>query len=150
VVIEPDSLVKLEHGMSKDRVRKAMFNRVSQVAVWRTVPWIRISIVVLFFVFPGFLLFALPEEPAVKIVGFLLFALGVTVGGVYLYCGKTTFRIVLPGKTEDITGIFRPGTVSRAVAKITSNIRAAQAVAGPAPAAPPVIMAPLPEEPRPS
>jgi hypothetical protein len=148
VLIQPDCLVKLEHQMSKDRIRKSMFSRVAQVAVWRQIPWVRIAVATVFLCLPGLLILSLVEMTGLKIMGFVIFAIGGCVDGFYVFCGKTTIRIVSPGKTEDITGIFSPGKVRRLVARMVTNIRTTQTIGVPAAAMQPVITEPVSGEVR--
>ncbi len=125
VLIEPDCLVLLEHERTKDRVRKIMFDRVEQVIAWRKVPVIRILVVALFLLLPGAALFFVGNVTS-TVIAIFLEIVALTALTWYLYCQKTIIRLVRSGKTDDITGVFRPGKVRRLLAKIESNIRNVQ------------------------
>jgi hypothetical protein len=138
LVLDTDSLVKLEHEWSRDRLRKILFDRVDHLVVWRVIPWVRVLLATLIFGLPGFLMMLLASDPVPTVVGAILLVIALVIDARYLYCRKTTLRIVRAGKTEDITGICRPAKVRRLVQAMVRNIHTVQAVATtPQPPAPP-------------
>jgi hypothetical protein len=124
--LDTDSLVKLEHSGTKDRIRKILFNRVDQIIVWRQMPAVRMIVVVIFLALPGLLLL-LPREIATTIIAIILLLLAGIILAFYTYCRKTTIRIIRAGRIEDITGVFWPRKVQRLVAGMAHNIREVQA-----------------------
>jgi hypothetical protein len=148
LVLDVDCLIKLEHEWlewSKNRVRKVMFDRVEQIVVWRVVPWVRVLVVALVFGLPGLLLMLLTDIPGLTVLGAALILVALVVDAWFLYCRKTTIRIIRAGKTEDITSISRPARVQRLVQAMVRNIHTVQAVA----AAPTLPAEPPVEEPAP-
>lgn len=121
-----DCLVKLEHSYTEDRVRKFMFDAVEAVIVWQSIPWLYLCIVAFFLFGPAFCLLVLVRGTAADWIGGVLAVAAVPLFVWYLYCRKTTIRIVRFGKSEDISGIFRPGKLRRVLEKLNAGIRAVQ------------------------
>lgn len=125
LVVMDDSLIKLEHERTQDRVRKIMFDRVESLLIWTVPPWLNICICGIFFALPGFGIL-LVQEVWSSIVGDFLLALGLGLIGWYVYCGRTTIRAVRGGRLHEIKGIFRPGRVRRFRERLVAGIRRAQ------------------------
>jgi hypothetical protein len=126
IIVAPDCMIKLEHGGTKDRIRKVLFDRVEQVIVWRRVPVVRVVIVSVLLGLPGLLLL-LVQETALTVFALLLLVITGAALAYYLYCRKTTIRIVRAGRFEEVTGVFWPSRVSRLLEMMRVNIRATQA-----------------------
>jgi hypothetical protein len=138
VVLDPDCLIKLEHSSTRDRLRKVMFDRVDHIIVWRVVPWVRVLLALLLIGVPGSLLL-LVGDPVATAFAMIVILIALGVVSWYLYCRKTTIRIVRAGKIGDIRGIYRPRKVRRVVQAMVNNIRVVQMIpAAPAPPEPPV------------
>jgi hypothetical protein len=125
LVILDDCLVMLEHELTRDRVRKVMFDRVESVLIWAKVPWLRIVLLFVLLGLPalGILLIHEPVSTAIALV-LLAFVVGMNAG--YAYCGHTTIRIVRAGQTYEISGIFRRGPLTRFRARLLGGIRRVQ------------------------
>jgi hypothetical protein len=126
LLLDLDCLIRLEHGRSRDRVRKLMFDRVEYVQVWRNVPVVRLILSAVLLGVPALLLPLLAETVGL-VTAIALLVILAAIWTFYFYCGNTTIRIVRSGKPEDIKGIFRPGKVRRLIERMEANIRATQA-----------------------
>jgi hypothetical protein len=142
LLVMDDCLIKLEHGYTRDRVRRLMYDAIESVIIWRRVPGVRITVCVVLFLLPGMgLLFA--NSTVAIVIGIFLLALALGLISWYIYAGKTIIRIVRIGKTDDVIGIFRPGRVRRFRTLFIDGIQRAQDAilaqsAGAEPAAVPV------------
>jgi hypothetical protein len=130
-VMMDDSLIKLEHGSTKDRVRRFRFVDIEAMVFTRSVPILRLVLSTIAFLLPGVAFLVFGGEVATSVVGIILAAIGFALIAWYLYAGWTTIYIIRahqPGP-EKITGIFRPGKLARLKESLVDKIRAAQAAA---------------------
>ncbi|HEY1684668.1 MAG TPA: hypothetical protein VGG19_07900 [Tepidisphaeraceae bacterium] len=126
LVLLDDSLVKLEHGQTEDRVRKFMFEAIEAIITWRTIPWLNLIIVTTFLIGPALILILVVRGIIAEWIGGSLFVVAIPVLAWYLYCRQTTIRIVRFGKADDIKGIFRPGKVRGLMERMIAGIQAVQ------------------------
>lgn len=149
LLLMDDCLIKLEHGRTKDRVRRYSFDRIESVVIYRQIPWVRLIICAVVLLLPGFLLL-LAGETSETVTGIVLMACAVFLIVWYLYCRKTTIRVVRAGQQYEVAGIFRPGRFRRFRDRLIGGINAVQLPF--APPIPPVATLeppPLPVEPPP-
>ena len=131
LIVMDDSLIKLEHSRTNDRVRRFMFDSIERIIIWRTVPGVRIALCAVCLVAPALLMLIFDDRDHVfLVIGLMLGTLGLGLIVWYLVCRKTTIRIVRAGTAVDIVGIFRPKKVRNLRDKLIAGILAAQ----PAPA----------------
>jgi hypothetical protein len=126
LVVMNDALIKLEHGYTQDRVRKFSYETVQDIIVWRKHTIGRIIIVLIAFVLSGIAVFFIGNTAA-TIIAIILLSIGSLLTCWYLYCKKTTIRIVRSGQHHDIVGIFRPGKLRRFLYRLVTAVRTAQA-----------------------
>jgi hypothetical protein len=126
LVLLDDCLVKLERGQTEDRVRKYMFDAIEAVIIWKSVPWVYLSIIIIFLGGPAFCLLVLVHASVANWIGGGLLVAAVPLVAWYLYCRQTTIRIVRFGQSDDIKGIFRPGRLRRVLDRLITGIRALQ------------------------
>lgn len=131
LVIMPDSLVKLEHTRTQDRVKRFTFDTIERVMIWKRFLWGRLITVSLLLLAPGVLLIVLNRDTALIVCGSILAAIGGGLAVWYLICRKTTIRILRGGTTTDITGIYRPGKVAKFRDKLIRGILDAQTAFAP-------------------
>jgi hypothetical protein len=125
LVLNDDCLITLEHERTQDRVRKIMFNRVESVIIWRAIPWLPIVLLTVLLGLPSIGVFLINETASTIIASILLaFVLAVIIA--YLYCGRTTIRIIRGSQPQDISGIFRPGRLRRFRDRLIANIHQTQ------------------------
>ena len=124
----PDSLVKLEHSRTEDRVKRFKYDTIENVLIWRTMPWVRLVVVTVVLVLPGVALLFVQDRDGVSLVlGIILIVIGLAFDAFYLVCRNTTIRITRVGRTDDIKGIFRPRKVRKLRDRLLAGIRATQA-----------------------
>lgn len=137
-VLMDDSLVRLEHSSTKDRIRKFRYIEIEAITFSRAVPFVRILLCVVFLVLPGLgVLFV--NETATTVIGLLLAPFGVALILWYMFAGSTTIHIYRAHKPtpEKVTGIFRPGRLRRFKENLTAGIQRAQSNAALGAATPP-------------
>ena len=128
VLLMDDSVVKLEHTYTDDRLRRFMFDRIETVLIWRRTPWGRLILVGLILGGPGIgLQFA--GDPIARWIGISLIFIAVVLCGWFLYCGATTIRIVASGRQHQFKGLFRPGKLRRFREKLLAGIELRQGAA---------------------
>jgi hypothetical protein len=128
LVIMDDCLMKLEHGYSKDRVRRYMYDNVEAVLIWRRFPALRFGVVVLCLIVPGLALLLAGGQTSL-VIAFFLLSCGTLILLWYGYHGRTTVRIIRYDKTDEFSGIFTRGKVRRFRERLIENIQKAQQAA---------------------
>ena len=130
VVLMDDSLVILETEYRKDRMRKILFDQVSDVTVWREFPLGRTLLFIAVLGLPAAIIVGSYWPPfhdtaAYVIVACILGPLLIILLR-YFICGKTFIRIGYSGNVREFTFIARPGRMRKFLARLVANIQMAQ------------------------
>lgn len=125
LVFTEDALVKLEHRYTHDRLRKFMYDAIESVVIWRRNAWLQIILVTICLMLPGIALLFADSDPSTIIAIFLIAVASILLVW-YVYCGKSTLRIVRAGQATDLTGIYRPGQLRRFRDQFIENIHRVQ------------------------
>ena len=126
LLVESDQLIILDHGATKDRLRRIPFHRVETVMHWRVAPWGRMFVFFLLLGLPA-VLFAMAGGVVPTAFAIFFLVILVTVLAYYLYYRKTTLRIDHGADHYVVTGVTSPRKFRRFIAILKLRIRAAQA-----------------------
>ena len=127
LVLMDDSLIKLEHEYTQDRVRRFSYDSIQNVIIWQKISWWRFVLCGIVLVLPGIGILFL-DNVAATIIGVILMLIGLSLMGWYLYCKMTTIRIVRSGSNYDLTGLYRPGKLRKFRERLLTAIQTAQAI----------------------
>ena len=132
VILGPDSVIKLEHAYTQDRVYRCNYDRIQSILIWSRVPVGRLVLaVLLIIVSAGGLLIAYtsgevgPEVTATLIGGTLLI-FGIVLLYRYTVHKLTTIRITRGGAPLDIEGIYPRRRLDSFRERLLDRIRASQ------------------------
>ena len=128
LLIDNDSLIKLEHQHTSDRIRKILLDRVERVLVWSVVPWGRIFLVLLFLGVPGILLFTLGEQSS-NVAGTILVGILALILFRYLHSRKTIIQVHRGGIIHEFRVITSPARIGRFLTRLKANTEATQEAA---------------------
>jgi hypothetical protein len=130
-VVMDDSLVRLEHGSTQDRVRKFRFIEIEGILFSRAAPVGRLILCTVFFILPGIAMMLLNSELALVMVGLGLMVVGLCLLVWYSVAGRTTIQIYRANRPtpEKVSGIFRPRKVRRFRENLIAGIQRAQSAA---------------------
>lgn len=130
LVVDRHCLVILEQRFVADRARRVYYDRVSSLAIWRTVPWLRMLAVLLILALPGVLILAANrsnrmDSPGV-VIGLILLGLALLLLLRYAWYGVMHLRLKRDSATHQFHFVIRPGKARRMERMLNENIRADQ------------------------
>ncbi len=107
LLLMDDCLIKLEHGRTKDRVRRYSYDRIESVIIYRNVAWGRMILWLTILFLPGVLVLFIGETFS-TVTGTILIAVSTLLVGWCLYCKKTTIRIIRAGQSYELREFSGP------------------------------------------
>ncbi len=125
LVLYDDHVVVLEHGVTRDRVRRIAYDRIQSVLSWRGLPWGRMLFFAALFGAPGLLLLTVGATPH-TVIGLTLLVCTALIEARYLTMRLTRIRITRADKHYDFKGVVSRRKVARCLQRLDEDIRQAQ------------------------
>jgi hypothetical protein len=132
VILAADSVIKLEHAYTQDRVYRCNYDRIQSILIWSRVPTGRLVLAALLILLAGVgLLIAFTSgdvgaEITAGIFGGALLIFGIVLVYRYTVHKYTTIRITRGGAPLDIEGIYPRRKLARFRDDLLARVRASQ------------------------